>query len=84
MRDVGLDALQHRLEQVGLAVEMVIEGTAARAGGGHHRLDRGRGEARLGEEARGDGDEVLAGRLALGDFLVQFDIPSVGLYHWQP
>src|SRR5262249_33992316 len=62
---VGLDAVEHRLEQRGLVGEVVIERAAADASLPQDRIDRRRLVAVRDEQPRRDVDQLPAGRLPL-------------------
>ncbi len=79
-----VDALQDRPEQRVLAREVVVERAAAHSRLGQHRLDRRAVVAALGEQPRGDVDQVRPGGLAPLDVLVhpppcEVDRPTGGL-----
>ncbi len=61
LREVDLDRLEHRGEQVGLVGELVVQGTAGDAGGLGDALGADLGVAVLGEQLAGRGDEGGAG-----------------------
>ena len=62
-RELVLDLLEGGLEQVGLAREVVVERTTADGGLAEDLLGGGGGEALLGEEPAGRGDEPASGGL---------------------
>ena len=57
LREVDLDRLEHRREQVGLVGELVVEGAAGDAGGLGDPFGPDVGVAVLGEQPAGGGDE---------------------------
>ena len=61
LREVDLDRLEHRGEQVGLVGELVVQGAAGDAGGLGDLLGPDVGVAVLGEQLAGGGDEGGAG-----------------------
>jgi len=76
LRQLDLDPLVDRGEQLALVVEVVVEGAAGDAGGAHDLLRADPGVAALGKQRACRRDQCLAGRLrALS--LGPFDIHTV-------
>ena len=61
LREIDLDRLEHRREEVGLVGELVVQGAAGDAGGLGDLLGADVGVAVLGEQPAGGGDERGAG-----------------------
>ena len=80
--DVGLDLVEHGLEQRLLAVEVMVEGAAADVRLAQHGLDRRALVAVSDEEPRRDRDQPPSRRLPLLDLAARrhVDIPTVGRY----
>src|SRR5262249_42545801 len=70
LTDPGGDALQDRPEQRLFTREVVVERAAADSRFGEHRLDRSAVVAALGEQLRGDVDQVRPGGPAPRNVLV--------------
>src|SRR5262249_50719505 len=79
--DVGLDLVEHGLEQRLLAVEVMVQRAPADAGFAEHGGDRGSLVAVRDEEPRRDRHQLPARRLPLLDLPAHLplDIPTVGL-----